>query len=162
MVAVQDLFIRGTVLENIQGNVINNVVYDRQLRIVLQTGRVLDVFDDNYPYQPLSTHVHPHETHEFIIGLSTGTPTQYHSAAPARNHPHVGRIADLEWVPPTNPERYYRHYGPRLYHNGGGFMVIQTAEFPVLVGPDDVNVAAALNATFVSWQLFRYELLAIG
>lgn len=162
MVAVQDLFVRATVLENLQGTIINNIVYDRQLRLMLNTGRQIEVFDDNYPYQPLSTTLRTRERYDFILGLSTGTATQFHRSAPPRNHGHHGRILHLQWVPPANPERYYRLYGPRLYHNGGGFLVIQTEEFPLLVGPDDIDPTAALNSTFITWQMFRYELLAIA
>lgn len=161
MVAVNDLFTRATVLENRAGNKINNVVYDRQLRLQLSNGQIVEVFDDNYPYQPLSTHVKPTEVYDFVIGLTTGTAALFHRTYPTQTHQQLGIIRDLQWVPPTNPESYYRWYGPRLYHNGGGFVVVQTEYFAVLLGPDDVDAEAATVSSYVTWEPFRYELLAV-
>lgn len=161
---IQHLLVRGRLLENMPGSTVNGIIYDRNLKIMLNSGRVLSVFDDNYPYVPLSTGLVVDKWYKFLLSISIGTPTQYHQAVPPLlDSEQVGMIVDCQWLPPLNPEQYYHHFGPRLYHNAGGFFVVQHQhdDLHLLFGPDDIW-PEAVEGAYITWHSARIELLAVA
>lgn len=156
------MFVRGMLTENMPGATFNGVVYDRSLKIVHDSGSILQVLDDCYPSPPISHHLKIDRWYEFLLMFSIGTPTRY-SLTPPSNNAALDMMATVEnpdWRPPLNPQHHYRHFSPRLYHNAGGFVMVSAMWGHVLFGPDDILGNLQMGG-YVRWYSTRLELLAV-
>lgn len=159
------MFVRGMLTENLPGATFNGVVYDRSLRIVHETGLILQVMDDCYPAPPISEHLQIGASYDFLLMFSIGTSTRYTITPPSSGAVEtIAQIENPDWRPPLNPQHHYQHFSPRLYHNAGGFVLVNATWGSILFGPDDV-VASKRGAVevggYVRWSYARLELLAI-
>jgi hypothetical protein len=158
---------KGLLVENTSGATIRGTVYDRSLRLVHESGYEFAILDDSYPVLPISRHIQTGQTYEFIVMAAIGTHTLYFPKRPpvAYLKPLTyGIIASPDWRAPLNPHHHYRYYNPRLYHNAGGFVLVETQYGNILFGPDDISAGPGegiQNGAYVCWQELRLELLAI-
>lgn len=156
------MFIRGTLVENRPGATYKGVVYDRSLRLVLDSGIEVHILDDSYPSLPISTNVQLGGYYEFLVMAAVGTSTTCSPTALHQPLHNWGIILDLHWQPPPNPANYYRWHGPRLYHNAGGFVQVETSIGHLYFGPDEIwRHPTVRSGWYVYWQQTRLELLAI-
>ena len=162
-----DMYLRGLLVANVPGGSYQGIIYDRSLRLQLEGGLELDIIDDSYPAPPISQHLPTGHLCELLVMATLGTATTYSPQSPGTPHHGTlkcGIIEQLAWFPPHNPSRHYRHFSPRLYHNGGGFTLVRCKMGHVLFGPDDIcpaNGEYLQPKGYVQWQRIRLELLAI-
>lgn len=160
MFEVESLLVQGKVISNQPNTHMNGRVLDRLLEIQLANYDVLELLDDNYPAPPLSEHLHPEQTCEVLIGVMIGT--QCFSANDETYNTYGmmhGILLARGWLPPPYPEYYFAHSGPRLYHNAGGFCLIEAYFGALLFGPDDVPAHIEIGER-LAWRHQRYLLLA--
>lgn len=162
------MFMRGTLIENVPGATFKGIVYDRSLRLLHDSGLEFAILDDSYPIQPISQHIQTGRNYEFIVMAGIGTLTQYFPRRPSSSQlkPFTyGTIVSPDWRAPLNPSHHYRHFNPRLYHNAGGFILVETHYGSLLFGPDDIQPGKAGPflevGGYVCWAEIRLELLAI-
>lgn len=159
MIGVSALLIRGIVVENVVATSVRGHTLDRILHMRLNDGTRIQLFDDNYPFTPLSEHLVAGTTINVIIGMYIGTQCHYASHHPPSDHDGFGRVLLQRWFPDSDPAHQMLKAGPRLFHNGGGFAIVNTVIGPVLFGPDDVPHDAEVDDE-LTWPHLRYELLA--
>ncbi len=156
------MFIKGIVVENRPGATYRGKVYDRSLRIAHDSGVEISILDDSYPSLPISDEVQPGQVYEFLVMAAVGTPTTCSPAELPYNGNEYGIIAQLSWHPPADPGLFFRWYGPRLYHNAGAFVLVETPIGHVLFGPDEICCHPTVRTGWYAyWQPTRLELLAI-
>lgn len=162
------MFMKGLLVENIPGASFKGVVYDRSLRLRHDSGLEFAILDDSYPVQPISQHIDIGQSYEFVVMATIGTPTRYFQRRPSPEllKPNAyGLVVSPDWRAPLNPQHHYRYFTPRLYHNAGGFILVETHFGNILFGPDDVQASNAHEVVnvgaYVCWHEIRFELLAI-
>lgn len=159
MIGVDALMIQGRVLANTPATSISGRIMDRIIEIELADRHIIELFDDNYPFAPLTEDLAVGVACTVLVGVQIGTrSTHARHGTPVYGTMH-GVLVVPHWVPPHDPAHHFRHAGPRLYHNAGGFAIVEAHIGLLLFGPDDIPADAQAGDHLI-WHHLRYELLA--
>lgn len=159
MIGVETLLIQGKVLHNTPATTIQGRVMDRIVQIELANRHVIELFDDNYPFAPLTDALVAGQGCSVLIGMQIGTRSVHARHGTPVYQTTRGIMVEAPWFPPPNSAHYFRQAGPRLYHNAGGFAVVETYIGSILFGPDDIP-SDSKPGDMLIWHHLRYELLA--
>ena len=156
------MFIKGQLIESIAGGTYKGVVYDRSLRIKPQSnGYEIPVLDDSYPVEPISRLAQIGGNYEFLLMVTNIArngvrPQSYYE--PNAGH---GYIIETDWYPPLNPEQHFHLHSPRLYHNAGGFAIVQDTIGQLLLAPEVFDRHMIQRGGVIELGMLQLTLLAI-
>lgn len=158
-------FVHGVLVSNEVGATFKGEVYDRFLRIKLNSGDTLPVFDDSYPAKPISTHMQTGQLYRVILVSSVNEHLAHFSSLySVGGNEWEGNVITTTWQLPHDPTQSFQCFVPRYTEVRKNWAMVATDYGGVLMSPEEIEDATGRRVQVgdrLRWICSRLDLLAV-
>lgn len=158
-------FVNGLLVSNEVGATYRGEVYDRFLKIRLNSGHTLPIFDDSWPAKPISTDLQIGNFYHMILVSSVNEHLAHFSSLySVGTNEWEGTVLATNWQLPHEPTQYFQCFVPRHNEFRRNWVLILTPYGGVLMAPEEVEDAIGRKVQVgdrLRWVCSRLDLLAV-
>lgn len=158
-------FVSGLLVANEIGATYKGEVYDRFLKVRVNTGHTLPIFDDSWPAKPISTNMSIGHSYRLILVSSVNEHLAHFSSLYSVGaHEWEGAVLSSTWQLPHDPGQIFSHYVPRQNELRRNWVLLSTPYGGVLMAPEEIEDATGRSVQVgdqLRWVCSRLDLLAV-
>lgn len=166
---VKDLFLQefvnGLLVSNEVGATYKGEVYDRFLKVRVNSGHTLPIFDDSWPAKPISTNLNIGHSYRLILVSSVNEHLAHFSSLYSVGaHEWEGEVLLDQWQLPHEPAQVFSYYVPRQNELRRNWVLLSTPYGGVLMAPEEIEEATGRMVQIgdrLRWVCSRLDLLAV-